>query len=523
MNRSSSILTTNMPTNTTTTTMTSVSSSNNNNNNIQNESSGDSLLETLPMEIIENILKYLNQRELSITCRVSKSWNRIIYLLWHTIDLSKSHHHFTHLSSKLKQSLQKVKKNKIGYLQAIFQNLVNNNGFFIPPLVTNPDSYSNSNKVSSTASSANANGSGSINPAIFQKNIVQQQSTAKRIQQEIQDRLEKRIENFFQTLCFRHHRIEVLDLSGCSDLKMDSLLLMVQTFSQTLQKLMTRRCKSNTMTDMAFSEIFQYLPKLKTLAIGEMPMVGEISIGAMIHHCPLIDALGLGQCQGMNDDSIIALSKSSQAKSLHTIGLNNLSSLGDHCIRELGTHAPNLVIFSVNNIRSLTSDTLSTIFLNCSLMGSIDLSGCMQTDDSVLVSISKSCTQLFQFNISRIQKITSYSINLVIRKCKNLRILLLSKTMVDDDCVLSMIDNLNLETLYAPGCTGITDVSVQSFLNLGPERLSKMFINFSQCLHISQSLISILQSLTKSSLSPTNNHAFMEITPSQDSDLESTK
>eukprot|EP01132_Coremiostelium_polycephalum_P008506 gene8506-10456_t len=329
--------------------------------------------------------------------------------------------------------------------------------------------------------------SGSPPLPIFQKSI-----NSKKLQEEISIQLERKMESFFNGLCLRYCRVEVLDLSGCTDLKVEWLSALVSQFSLSLRKLITRRCKSPTITDQSFSEILRHTPKLVTLSIGEMPLVGDLCMESLLKHVPSITALGLGRCHKITDKSIYMLANSPIAAQLHTIGLNQLSHLSDSSIRQLGIKSPNLTIFSVSNLKNLTSDTLSTVFLNCPSLGSIDLSGCINTDDSVLEAISINCLNLFQLNISNDSKITSCSIKLVVQKCKLIRILFVSRTMVDDDCIISIIENLNLEVLYATGCTSLTDNSIRAFLYIGPERLGKMILNFSSCPFISQSLVSIL-------------------------------
>ncbi|KAF2071447.1 hypothetical protein CYY_007239 [Polysphondylium violaceum] len=542
----------------------------------------------LPLELLEKIFKLLNQKTLYNTCLVSKQWNKAVYMVWHTIDLSKSHNHFTHLTSRIKTSISNIKSQKIKYLEAICNNLISNNGFLIPPLITskkdgssqqlsiflkNYNSSSSSGNSSNSSNSINSNSNSSIlyssnsesdkqqqlyikqqqdvslnNSSLENNNLIsdqtnnsientdlisnnsnlnnnsnssndsnnnnnskkqkqqsKQMSVQMKLEKEIEYRIERKMFSFFVGLCNRYERIEVLDLSGCTDLRMDSLSMLVKHFSQTLRKLITRRCKSPTITDASLADLFkqQYLPKLNTLSIGEMNSVGDLTIASVCLYCPELTALGLARCSKITDQSIINLSQSPIASRLSIIGLNHLSHLQDESILALGMSSPNLSIFSVSNLKNLTSDTLSKIFLNCNLLGSIDLSGCVNIDDTVLDSISMRCHQLFQLNISRSTKVTSLAVKRVVQNCKKLSILFLCKTTVDDECILSIIENLNLlEILYASSCCNLTDTSVGAILNLGTERLGKMIVSFSFCPNISKSLLSILHSFTKTSTSP---------------------
>ncbi|KAM9968629.1 hypothetical protein ACTFIW_007779 [Dictyostelium discoideum] len=539
----------------------------------------------LPLELLEKIFKFLEQKSLCSTSLVNKQWNHTVNLVWHTIDLSKSHSHFTHLASKVK-SLSKNNKGgkKIRVLETICNNLVSNNGFLIPPLSNKNNPIFKKNYNSSSSSSGNNNNNNNNNNSnyiennkeivpiennniiesnnekefikdslnlqfyyenssnknndnnnnndkeltveeiIFNKKQLKSNGSRSKLEKEIEDRIEKRMDHFFKSICNRFQRVEVLDLSGCTDLKMDSIMLLVRSFSQTLKKLTTRRCKSLSITDERFSQIFQYCKKLTTLSLGEMPLIGDQTITQLSIHCPNLEALGIARCINITDKSIITLSKALvqyQAKNnnsnsnsnssnnnyskLKIIGLNHLSHLSDECILMLGLScSKTLNIFSVCNLVNLTSDTLSKIFLNCRQLGSIDLSGCVNADDTVLESIAMKCGNLFQLNISRLPKVTSSSLKLVAQHCKLIRLLFISKTMVDDDCIVYCVDNLNLlEVLFASHCSNLTDVSIKSILDLGTERLSSMIVNFSSCINISTSLISILQSFTK----PTPNHS----------------
>ncbi|EGG24962.1 hypothetical protein DFA_03207 [Cavenderia fasciculata] len=483
----------------------------------------------LPLEIIDSILHLVGQSTLRSASMVSKQWNVVVNSLWHTIDLSKSHNHLTHISSKLNQLKQqnnptkqtrkkekvanKQKKQeqddlymdktssdhdnivvtlptsstpptaptttkKLNSLESIIQNMILNYGFLIPG--SGPDSTS---------------------PPIFQRQMLR----SKKVQQDISIQLDVRIERFFSGLAVRYCRVEVLDLSGCVDMKLESLSTLAQAFSSTLTKLVTRRCRSTSMVDADFADqVISYLPKLETLAIGEMPYIGDKTIERAVSIAPSLKALGLGKCLTINDQAIAHLVPI--ASRIKTIGLNNLTQLSDLAVRSLGVLCQNIVIFSISNMKHLSSDTLSAIALACPRLGSFDIGGCDNVDDNVLEAIASNCHQLFQFNISKCTLVSSHAIDMVIQRCRQIKILFLSKTAVDDDCILNAIDILPLEILISIGCSNLTDRVLQSLFKIGNERLSKMIVSLNSCPHISDSLLSILQHLTKQS----NNSCFTE-------------
>eukprot|EP01133_Synstelium_polycarpum_P003786 gene3786-4366_t len=403
------------------------------------------------MEIVDKILHYVGQSTLAATSAVSREWHKQINNYWHTVDLSKSSKHFTHMPAKIKQEVMALqKKGTEKRLESIVANLVANYGFLVP-------------------------GSGGSSPPLFG-----QKNTKKTLQEEIEKQLQAKIDAFFLDLPARYGRVEVLDLSGCSNLKLDSLVTLVLAFAPTLVKLMTRRCKSPTLTDVEFARgVVANAPKLKTLY-----------------------SLGLARCSALTSEGIQRFSTSPTTKNMRTIGLNYMSQLSDASIRSLGTACTNLTIFSLSNIKHLTSDTLAKIALSCPKMGSFDISGCDKTDDFVMEAIAINCRQLFQLNISKCHRVSSHAIAHVAQHCKKIRILFLSNTMVDDDSMHTVIENLHLEVLISIGCQNLTDKSVQRLFDIGNERLCKMLINLSLCNNISQSLIGVLQHLTKPQYTP---------------------
>ncbi|EFA81947.1 hypothetical protein PPL_05181 [Heterostelium album PN500] len=333
------------------------SSSNNNNNN--NNNNKHLTLISLPIEIIDKILHHLNQSTLSILCMVSHEWNKIINALWHTIDLSKSHHHFTHLSTKMKMSIQSLKR-KSG-------NKNNNN------LQDNEEFLEQTTSSSSSLSSSSSSSSNQHKKKISS--------------------LESIVNNLISNYGFL--------IPG---LGADKSPPIFQRHNRNLLKTKDAQLNISNQFDMRTQQFFVDMSQRRSVCSchpdGDETSVSVCWRDAARRRPDSARRLRIHTTNGVaRTRSLLQDDRSIDRKNVeYTVDSRQTTN---H--RTESSHS--FVGRGNPPVWNELSDTMASIFMACPHLGSIDVGGCVNIDDTALEAISINCLELFQLNKYYMQSI----------------------------------------------------------------------------------------------------------------------
>ncbi|EFA80600.1 Non-receptor tyrosine kinase spore lysis A [Heterostelium album PN500] len=266
----------------------------------------------------------------------------------------------------------------------------------------------------------------------------------------------------------RLHHLKNIDLSKCKHITDQSIIEIVKNRGPVLNRLVLFSCTQVTdlsivqvatvcrslihldvsqcekITDASLVKISQGLPLLKVLCMEECVItdVGASSLGSINEGigCQHLEVLKFGYCRFISDASLAKLSFG--CPMIASIDLSYCSNLiTPRGIRSAIKMWPRLHTLRLRGYNSLTNEGL--IEGTPMKLKSVNLSWCINLDDSALIKFAKGCPALENLDISRCPKISDNALETVLDACPSIRV------------------------VNVAGCKEITSFTVQKLASLG--------------------------------------------------------
>eukprot|EP00899_Mesostigma_viride_P012134 jgi/Mesvir1/20921/Mv07992-RA.1 len=215
-------------------------------------------------------------------------------------------------------------------------------------------------------------------------------------------------------------------------------------------------------TDATLSAFAASCPLLEELSLLSSHKVSDVGILAVSSHCSRLQSVRLWGCQGVTDVSTVELVKNSPGLRVLDLavpfaGHSTVIAAGQHCpdLRSLyiSPCAPSVS----NNARRRSGADGSVLDQEWPSEDEV------RVRDDALACVLRNCLKLEKLNLQLCQGLSDAGIAMTGESCKRLRELSLGgcRGCFTPQGLAAMAPNLGaLETLYAPSCDAVTDVSV---------------------------------------------------------------
>eukprot|EP01125_Pyxidicula_operculata_P000566 TRINITY_DN10572_c0_g1_i1.p1 TRINITY_DN10572_c0_g1~~TRINITY_DN10572_c0_g1_i1.p1 ORF type:complete len:446 (+),score=29.09 TRINITY_DN10572_c0_g1_i1:146-1339(+) len=183
-----------------------------------------------------------------------------------------------------------------------------------------------------------------------------------------------------------------------------------------------------------------------------------------------------------SDDSLAGIW--GHVENLHKLDLSNCKHITDRTVENIGKYCPNLFLISFFYCPEITDNGVAALMLdnpNVSKLTYLNFQNCKKISDQTALVLSNYCTQLLYLNL-RGTNITDKSIIHISEKCSSLRDLSLGSCYHITDHGVQTIAKLEyLETLCLSDCGSVTNYSMERVIrqcrNLRMLDLCKTHVN----------------------------------------------
>eukprot|EP01112_Ceratiomyxa_fruticulosa_P020941 TRINITY_DN726_c0_g2_i1.p1 TRINITY_DN726_c0_g2~~TRINITY_DN726_c0_g2_i1.p1 ORF type:complete len:589 (-),score=62.82 TRINITY_DN726_c0_g2_i1:43-1809(-) len=204
-----------------------------------------------------------------------------------------------------------------------------------------------------------------------------------------------------------------------------------------LQTLDLSMCKS--LTTEILIKIAENCHVLESIELYMFPMNGDEGITALTRHCPFLQRIGLYGLKRLTDESTILIGKKFPFLKHLDVSATNIS---DATLVSVSTGCPLLESVFTNNCEFISDRGIIALLKGCKLIQRLSINGCkLLTGDcaEVMASQSKALNYLSMLHCF---KIATSGIIMIVRECKNLKVLKLSP-----DHAISQNDLKNLKAM----------------------------------------------------------------------------
>ncbi|AQK69524.1 EIN3-binding F-box protein 1 [Zea mays] len=269
--------------------------------------------------------------------------------------------------------------------------------------------------------------------------------------------------------------MSVTSCPGVTDLALAS----IAKFCPSLKKLYLRKC--GHVSDAGLKAFTESAKVFENLQLEECNRVTLVGILAFLNCSQKFRALSLVKCMGIKD--ICSVPQLPFCRSLRFLTIKDCPGFTNASLAVVGMICPQLEQVDLSGLGEVTDNGLLPLIQSSeSGLIKVDLSGCKNiTDVAVSSLVKRHGKSLKKVSLEGCSKITDASLFTMSESCTELAELDLSNCMVSDYGVamLASARHLKLRVLSLSGCSKVTQKSVPFLGNLGQslEGLNLQFCN----------------------------------------------
>ncbi|KAL9226764.1 hypothetical protein vseg_002537 [Gypsophila vaccaria] len=235
---------------------------------------------------------------------------------------------------------------------------------------------------------------------------------------------------------------------------------------------------------------------LESLQLEECHRITQIGFFGLLLNCgPNLKALAMSSCFGFKD-MIMGFPFPNRSMPLRSITLSNCPGLGDMTLAMLAKLCPQLQHVNFTRLPAITDAGLLSLIDSCdggSGLVKVDLSGCINITDNVVVSLAKVHGGTLEvLNLYGCGKVTDASLAAIAHNCLVLNELDMSKCAVTDFGVASLAQSksVSLQILGLSGCSMLSAKCLPFLVKLGQ---SLVGLNLKNCNTINSTVVDMLE------------------------------
>lgn len=248
-----------------------------------------------------------------------------------------------------------------------------------------------------------------------------------------------------------------LSFNGCIRLSSVSMANMVRYCIQ-LQKLDLTMCRVQEHLTVCISE----LENLTTLSLALVLSITHAELMNIMTRCTKLRNLNLYGSEVLGPSALIALAPLCSA--LEVLDLSRNLNANHDALYSVCYHARSLRELNVSSCWSLDYRALGALAEHCHDLCKLDISNVRHSsiDDAAILPLSVSRKHLTEFKANGHRNIRGHCITLLVIECRNLQVLELSETAINDDILVSISRHCTeLRRLNISSCQ-VTDAGVRA-------------------------------------------------------------
>jgi len=251
----------------------------------------------------------------------------------------------------------------------------------------------------------------------------------------------------------------VLDVSECRNITEEGLIQALRQ-CQCLMELNVVRCPA--VTDKCLSVIGESCKNIKILDIS-LCNVTDCGVKELCESCTKLERLTMDQCRSLTSDSLLFVAQC--CPKLRCISVEYDNRVEDKGVLELVQRCPLLEKLHLNS-SGITLQTALVTAQYCRNLSVLDLRYCSTLTDEAVKELVKGCPYLQILNLSLCFHVTDVSLEHIISNCVTLRSLYLVHCKITDTGLEAFSRCVcKLERLDISWCQDITDQGVRTVLN----------------------------------------------------------
>ncbi|XP_074287119.1 EIN3-binding F-box protein 1-like [Silene latifolia] len=288
-----------------------------------------------------------------------------------------------------------------------------------------------------------------------------------------------------------HHlkSITITSCRGVTDLAVEA----VGKGCPNLKQFVLKKCAF--LSDNGLISFAKVSRSLESLQLEECHRITQIGFFGLLLNCsPKFKALAMSNCFGFKD-MILGFPLPDLSTPLRSVTVRNCPGLGDMTLAMLAKLCPHLQYVNFAGLPAITDAGLLSLVESCDAgngLVKVDLSGCINVTDDVIVSLAKTHGGTLEvLNLAGCGKVTDASLAAIANDCLVLSELDISKCGISDLGITSLARSkqLSLQILALSGCSSVSDKCLPFLYKLGQ---SLMGLNLQNCNSISSSTIDML-------------------------------
>lgn len=175
-----------------------------------------------------------------------------------------------------------------------------------------------------------------------------------------------------------------------------------------------------------------------------MSCITEKSFTALSPLCADLIALKLPRCSAFGHPAVVSVM--SNLHSLRNLDLSSCANISEDILIALFENAPDLLFMDLPYVQTVTHDVLAVLLRCCPLLLTLNLSGCLVTDLSVLVA----CRQLETLSIVDCKGISDAALIQLVSLCPTLTFVTAARSGVTAPSIRQTLDTMGCVVLYIP-------------------------------------------------------------------------
>jgi EIN3-binding F-box protein len=274
--------------------------------------------------------------------------------------------------------------------------------------------------------------------------------------------------------------LRCMSLTSCPGIT-DLALSSIAKFCPSLKQLYLRKC--GHVSDAGLTAFTESAKVFENLQLEECNRVTLVGILSFLRNCSQkFRALSLAKCMGIKD-ICSAPAQLPLCRSLRFLTIKDCPGFTDASLAVVGMICPQLEQVDLSGLGEVTDSGLLPLIQSSEAgLIKVDLSGCKNITDATVSSLVKAHGKsLKKVSLEGCSKITDVSLFTISESCTELAELDLSNCMVSDYgvAILASARHLKLRVLSLSGCSNVTQKSMPYLSNLGQslEGLNLQFCN----------------------------------------------